>query len=55
MVVPFVDASRIDIQADFDGVVRLWEGLLPEVEKTGIEIHLETSLNPARLRNGVIR
>jgi L-ribulose-5-phosphate 3-epimerase len=48
MVIPFVDASRIDTQAEFDGVVRLLKGVLQEVKKTGIEIHLETSLNPAR-------
>jgi L-ribulose-5-phosphate 3-epimerase len=48
MVVPFVDASRIETQAEFDGVVRLLNRLLRETEATGIEIHLETSLNPAR-------
>jgi L-ribulose-5-phosphate 3-epimerase len=48
MVIPFVDASRIDTQAEFDGVMRLLKGVLQEVKKTGIEIHLETSLNPAR-------
>jgi L-ribulose-5-phosphate 3-epimerase len=48
MVIPFVDASRIDTQAEFDGVVALLNRLMPEVEKTGIEIHLETSLEPAR-------
>jgi len=48
IVIPFVDASRIDTQAEFDEVVALLEGLLPEAGKTGIEIHLETSLNPAR-------
>jgi L-ribulose-5-phosphate 3-epimerase len=48
MVIPFVDASRIDTQAEFDGVAMLLKGVLQEAEKTGIEIHLETSLNPAR-------
>ena len=48
MVIPFVDASRIDTQAEFDGVVTLLKRLLQEAGKTGIEIHLETSLNPAR-------
>jgi L-ribulose-5-phosphate 3-epimerase len=48
MVIPFVDASRIDTQAEFDGVVTLLKRLLKEAGKTGIEIHLETSLNPAR-------
>jgi L-ribulose-5-phosphate 3-epimerase len=48
LVIPFVDASRIDTQEEFDGVVRLLKGVLQEVKKAGIEIHLETSLNPAR-------
>ncbi len=48
MVIPFVDASRIDTQAEFDGVVLLLKRILRKVGKTGIEIHLETSLNPLR-------
>ncbi|HTX92036.1 MAG TPA: TIM barrel protein [Anaerolineales bacterium] len=48
MVIPFVDASRIDTQAEFDGVIALLKRVLQEAHKTGIEIHLETSLNPAR-------
>ena len=48
MVIPFVDASRIDTQAEFDEVVALLKGVLQEAGKTGIEIHLETSLSPAR-------
>ena len=48
MVIPFVDASRIDTQAEFDGVVVLLKRVLQEAGKTGIEIHLETSLNPGR-------
>jgi L-ribulose-5-phosphate 3-epimerase len=48
MVIPFVDASRIDTQAEFNTVVSLLKLILQEAGKTGIEIHLETSLNPAR-------
>jgi L-ribulose-5-phosphate 3-epimerase len=48
MVIPFVDASRIDTQVEFDGVVVLLKRVLQEASKVGIEIHLETSLNPAR-------
>lgn len=48
MVIPFVDASRINTQAEFDGVVKLLKDILQEAGKTGIEIHLEISLNPAR-------
>jgi L-ribulose-5-phosphate 3-epimerase len=48
MVIPFVDASRIDTQAEFDGVVMLLQRILEETSQTGIEIHLETSLAPIR-------
>jgi L-ribulose-5-phosphate 3-epimerase len=48
MVIPFVDASRIDTQAEFDGVVALLQRVLEQARKTGIEIHLETSLTPNR-------
>jgi len=48
MVIPFVDASRIDTQAEFDGVVMLLKRVLEPTRETGIEIHLETSLAPSR-------
>jgi len=48
VVIPFVDSSRIDTQAEFDEVVKLLNLILQEAGKTGIEIHLETSLNPGR-------
>ena len=48
MVIPFVDTSRIDTQDEFDGVVRLLKRVLEDTSETGIEIHLETSLAPAR-------
>ena len=48
MVIPFVDASRIDTQEEFDGVVEVLNSVLERAVKTGIEIHLETSLNPTR-------
>ena len=48
MVIPFVDASRIDTAAEFEGVCETLKRLLPVAEKTGIELHLETSLPPAR-------
>jgi len=55
MVIPFVDASRIDTQDEFDGVVELLKLILQEAGKTGIEIHLETSLNPARFADLLAR
>jgi hexulose-6-phosphate isomerase len=48
VVVPFVDASRIDTDAEFEGVIGTLRCILPMAERTGIEIHLETSLEPGR-------
>jgi hexulose-6-phosphate isomerase len=44
--VPFVDASRIESEADVDCVVAVLQSILPVADETGIEIHLETSLSP---------
>ena len=49
MVVPFVDASRIDTDQELDDVVAVLRRTLPIAEETGIEIHLESSLEPERL------
>jgi hexulose-6-phosphate isomerase len=48
VVVPFVDASRIDTEAEFESVIGTLQRILLMAEKIGIEIHLETSLQPAR-------
>ncbi len=48
MVIPFVDASRIDTDEEFAGVITLLGRILPMAERTGIELHLETSLPPSR-------
>lgn len=48
MVVPFVDASRIETDEEFEGVAATLRRILPMAERTSIEIHLETSLQPAR-------
>lgn len=55
MVVPFVDASRIDTEAEFEGVIATFQRILPMAEKTGIEIHLETSLPPSRFASLLAR
>jgi len=47
VVIPFVDASRIDSPADLDQAVEALERVLPFAERTGVELHLETSLAPA--------
>ena len=48
VVLPFVDASRIEGNKDFDDVVASLHAILPRCEATGVEIHLETSLPPQR-------
>jgi L-ribulose-5-phosphate 3-epimerase len=48
MVLPFVDASRIDTDEDFDQVVSMITRASEHAEKLGIELHLETSLGPER-------
>jgi L-ribulose-5-phosphate 3-epimerase len=47
MVMPFVDASAIETAEEADQVVSILRRALPVAEETGIELHLETSLNPA--------
>jgi L-ribulose-5-phosphate 3-epimerase len=56
IVLPFVDASRIETQQDQDTVVHVLENALPLAQETGVELHLETSLPPdafAKLLEGV--
>jgi len=48
VVLPFVDASRIDTDAEFDSMIAILQRVLPVAEETDIEIHLETSLEPDR-------
>jgi L-ribulose-5-phosphate 3-epimerase len=48
MILPFVDASRIETEAEFEAVIATLQRILPMAEKNNIEIHLETSLPPAR-------
>jgi L-ribulose-5-phosphate 3-epimerase len=48
VVLPFVDASRIDSEAELDHVVSVLGHVLPALEKTGVELHLETSLSPSQ-------
>jgi hexulose-6-phosphate isomerase len=48
IILPFVDASRIDTDAEFDSVITILKRVLPVVVETGIEIHLETSLEPGQ-------
>ncbi len=48
MVLPFVDASRIDTPEEYESVIDLLQRVGPVAEETKVEIHLETSLEPAR-------
>ncbi|MCX6007653.1 MAG: TIM barrel protein, partial [Chloroflexi bacterium] len=48
LILPFVDASRIETDAELAGVASTLERVLPVAEETGIEIHLESSLAPNR-------
>ena len=47
LVLPFVDASRIATPDDERRVLDVLARVLPACEKTGLELHLETSLAPA--------
>jgi hexulose-6-phosphate isomerase len=62
VVLPFVDNSALRTAADEDEAVRVLERALPNAERTGVEMHLETALGPedftrllARLDHPLIR
>jgi L-ribulose-5-phosphate 3-epimerase len=55
IVLPFVDASRIDSDAELDGVCAVLNRILRVAEKTNVEIHLETSLDPDRFAKLLLR
>ncbi len=46
LVLPFVDASRIDTDSELKGVIVTLEQVLKVSDETGVEIHIETSLVP---------
>ncbi len=48
MVLPFVDASRIETDAELGSVAEVLRRAMPVAEETGVELHLETSLEPSR-------
>lgn len=47
MVLPFVDVSRIADDAEQAVVVQLLRRVMPTLEATGVELHLETDLAPS--------
>ena len=49
VILPFLDASRIETEQERKGVVALLKRVAPVAEETGIDILLESSLEPGRL------
>ncbi len=47
IILPFVDASRIETQQDRTTVIDVLRESLPLAETLGVELHLETALAPA--------
>jgi L-ribulose-5-phosphate 3-epimerase len=47
MVIPIVDNSKMDTEEDKDIILEVLERALAIAEQTGVELHLETDLNPA--------
>jgi len=47
IVLPFVDSSALEQSADLDAARRAIEGVLPTAKAQGVELHLETSLDPS--------
>ncbi len=48
IVLPFVDASQINTDEEFESVIEVLKKSLNVADETDVEIHLETSLAPAR-------
>jgi len=48
IVLPFLDASKIDTDAEFESVIAVLKHVLKMAQETGVAIHLETSLVPSR-------
>jgi L-ribulose-5-phosphate 3-epimerase len=62
VVIPFVDNAQLATADELDVAVRVLEETLPAAHATGVELHLETSLDPAafgslldRLRDPMIK
>ncbi len=49
IILPFLDASRIETEQEFKEVASLLKRVVPVAEETGIAILLESSLEPQRL------
>jgi hexulose-6-phosphate isomerase len=49
MILPFLDASRIETEKEINDVIALLRRVAPAAEKTGIDLLIESSLEPQRL------
>jgi hexulose-6-phosphate isomerase len=49
IVLPFVDASSLESPQELEGLDAVLKSVVPTVEETGVELHLETDLKPADL------
>ena len=50
IVLPFVDSSSLRSTAEVSGLIKMLESTLPTSEKYGVELHLETDLQPDELK-----
>lgn len=49
LVLPFVDSSSLRSPREINGLVSVLKAVLPSAERAGVELHLETDLNPPDL------
>ena len=49
VVLPFVDDSSLTSPKEIDGLLRVVEAIAPAAEGAGVDLHLETDLDPAAL------
>jgi L-ribulose-5-phosphate 3-epimerase len=54
IVLPFVDVSSLITSAQQQGLISLMQALAPKAAKVGLELHLETDLNPT-IFSGVLK
>jgi hexulose-6-phosphate isomerase len=48
VVLPFVDASKLETAEEITSLVKTLTSMLPVATETGVELHLETDLDPRR-------
>ena len=46
VVLPFVDASKLETEADFENLVHVLAAATPAAQAANVELHLETDLGP---------